>query len=426
MPLTMRTIVTLTIPTLAALFGIFWFRRKKKPPSIEGAKPPKEESVTAEDKESMNRELICNSSPQVYVTQPSQPTPQEESFDVTEALDKAVAESVTEVSETQGESDSEEESVESVVTAIEASNANTAPVNESDVGIIEDAATSSGSELNTPSPCDAVDKQIVSNDATVETKSSPVETEHIEKIEVESHRSVLLLKESCPSNSVGKDDNEEPKESNSLTNGVNGEVASADENDVEKSQESHLSNGKLENEITARSDPSEDEKSLSWSETIEMSENNNVDKIEVSLDPYKTNASPQVTDCNNDKKSNATAKSPVSASKSQGNVSITASSKYQSSKQSKSASSKSPKANESKKSARSQQSSKGKVESRGKDHQSGFQKSKQLETAKISAKEESEESTESVKMNGEDTDWGSQAEALPNGSSDSHSEVRIW
>ena len=50
MPLTVRTIVTVAIPTLAALFGIFWFRRKKKPPAIEGPNLCKEENNIAASK----------------------------------------------------------------------------------------------------------------------------------------------------------------------------------------------------------------------------------------------------------------------------------------------------------------------------------------------------------------------------------------
>ena len=131
------------------------------------------------------------------------------------------------------------------------------------------------------------------------------------------------------------------------------------------------------------------------------------------------------------RKLSTTAKSPVSASKSQGNVSITASSKYQSAKHlnkaATGATTKSPKAIENKRSPRSQHSSKGKAESRGKEHhQSGFQKKgKHSETVKPFTKEGLEENGDSVNVNGEDTDYGSQAEALPNGNSDSHSEVII-
>ena len=369
MPLTIRTIVTAAIPTLAVLFGIFWFRRKKKPPAIEGSDLSKEEHNVAAEEDIVSvadKAQVCNSTPHVFITQPSQPTPQEESFDITEALEKAVSESIAEdpASETHGESDSEEESVESVVTAIEASNSASAaaPVNESDVGVIEDAATSSGSELNTPSPCDTIDKQVVVKEAVVELKSAPVETEHIEKIEVESNRSVISLKapNSSSSSSRNNDDIDEATEDSALTNGVsdeevdkndtsgeaekigvnesqesdlsngkleNGEATEdsaltngvsdeeVEENDasgevevekivVNESQESDLSNGKLENgeleaEVTGTSDEAEDSsKSLSWSETIELSENNNVDKTgeEKTLDPYQTENSVKVTD----------------------------------------------------------------------------------------------------------------------------------
>ena len=457
MPLTVRAIVTAAIPTLAALFGIFWFRRKKKPPAIEGPHLSKEENNVAAKEEIVSvvdKVQVCNSTPHVLVTQPSQPTPQEESFDITEALEKAVSESIAEdpAGETHGESDSEEESVESVVTAIEASNsANAAaPVNESDVGVIEDAATSSGSELNTPSPCDNIDKQVVVNEAVVELKSAPVETEHIEKIEVESNRSVISPKAPHSSSSSSRnndDDIDEATGNSALTNGVSDEEVEEndDSGEVEKlgvteSQESHLSNGKLENgetepEVTGTSEETEDSKSLSWSETIELSENNNVDKTEeeTTLDPYQTENCVKVTDSDesNNKKPSATAKSPVSASKSQGNESTTASSKYQSTKQldkpAAGATSKSPKAIENRKSPRSQQSSRGKAESRGKEHhQSGFhKKGKHSETTKPFTKEGLEENGDIVNVNGEDAGWGSQAESQPNGSSDSHSEVII-
>ena len=466
MPLTVRSIVTAAIPTLAVLFGIFWFRRKKKPPSIEGSGFSKEENNVAREEDIVSvvddNSQMCNSTPHVLVTQPSQPTPQEESFDITEALEKAVSESIAEedpVGETHGESDSEEESVESVVTAIEASNSTNAaaPVNESDVGVIEDAATSSGSELNTPSPCDNVDKQVVVSEAVVELKSAPVETEHIEKIEIESNRAVISPKAPNSSSSSSRnndDDIDEATENSALTNGVNGEEVEEESdacgevekigvsNGVSKSQESHLSTGKLENgepeaEVTGTSDATEDSKSLSWSETIELSENNNVEKTEeeeTTLDPYNTEENcVEVTDSDeSNKKPSATAKCPVSASNSQGNVSTTASSKYQSAKQlnkaaAVGATSKSPKANENKKSPRSQQSSRGKAESRGKEHhQSGFhKKGKHSETAKPFTKEGLEENGDSINVNGEDADWGSQAEAQPNGNSDSHSEVII-
>ena len=456
MPLTVRAIVTAAIPTLAALFGIFWFRRKKKPPAIEGPNLSKEENNVAAKEEIVSvvdKVQVCNSTPHVFVTQPSQPTPREESFDITEALEKAVSESIAEdpAGETHGQSDSEEESVESVVTAIEASNfANAAaPVNESDVGVIEDAATSSGSELNTPSPCDNIDKQVVVNEAVVELKSAPVETEHIEKIEVESNRSVISPKAPNSSSSSSRnndDDIDEATGNSALTNGVSDE--DVEENDdsgeveksgVSESQESHLSNGKLENgepeaEVTGTSEETEDSKSLSWSETIELSENNNVDKTEeeTTLDAYQTENCVKVTDSDeSNKKTSATAKPPVSASKSQGNESTTASSKYQSAKQldkpAAGATSKSPKAIESRKSPRSQQSSRGKAESRGKEHhQSGFhKKGEHSETAKPFTKEGLEENGDIVNVNGEDAGWGSQAEAQPNGNSDSHSEVII-
>ena len=452
MPLTVRAIVTAAIPTLAALFGIFWFRRKKKPPAI-GPNLSKEENNVAAKEEIVSvvdKVQVCNSTPHVLVTQPSQPTPQEESFDITEALEKAVSESIAEdpAGETHGESDSEEESVESVVTAIEASNsANAAaPVNESDVGVIEDAATSSGSELNTPSPCDNIDKQVVVNEAVVELKSAPVETEHIEKIEVESNRSVISPKAPHSSSSSSRnndDDIDEATGNSALTNGVSEEEV--EENDasgeVEKIgvSEPHLSNGKLENgeteaEVTGTSEETEDSKSLSWSETIELSENNNVDKTEeeTTLNPYQTENCVKVTDSDeSNKKTSATAKPPVSASKSQGNESTTASSKYQSAKQldkpAAGATSKSPKAIESRKSPRSQQSSRGKAESRGKEHhQSSFhKKGRHSETAKPFTKEGLEENGDIVNVNGEDAGWGSQAEAQPNGNSDSHSEVII-
>ena len=456
MPLTVRTIVTVAIPTLAALFGIFWFRRKKKPPAIEGPNLSKEVNNVAAEEDIVSvvdKVQVCNSAPHVLVTQPSQPTPQEESFDITEALEKAASESIAEdpAGETHGESDSEEESVESVVTAIEASNsANaTAPMNESDVGVMEDAATSSGSELNTPSPCDNIDKQVVVNEAVVELKSAPVETEHIEKIEVESNRSVITPKAPNSSSSSSRnndDDIDEATENSVLTNGVNDEEVEENSasGEVEKigvceSQESHLSNGKLENGepeagVTGTSDATEDSKSLSWSETIELSENNNVDKPEeeTTLDPYQTENCVKVTDSDeSNKKTSATAKSPVSASKSQGNESTTASSKYQSAKQlnkpAAGATSKSPKVIENRKSPRSQQSSRGKAESRGKEHhQNGFhKKGKHSETAKPFTKEGLEENGDVVNVNGEDAGWGSQAEAQPNGNSDSHSEVII-
>ena len=429
MPLTMRTILTAAVPALAALFGIFWFRRKKKPPAIEAPKLPKEECKVEEEVIVVNTQQVFNSTPRVFVTQPSQATPQEESFDVTEALAKAVVESISEVpGEEKAESDSEEESVESVVTAIEASSTSAAEPSESDIGVIEDACTSSGtsSEVNTPSPCDTIDKQIAVNEAVIELKSVPLETEHIKKIEVESNRSVLSIKEQ---NSKAKNDDEAHVGDNALTNGLH-----QDEVEKSPSHEAHLANGKFENESNITETSQEDDNEPpSWSDTIELSENNNVNKAEeeICLDPFKTEStSSQVSESSSDEKSSPSSKLSASASKSQGNVSTTAASKYQSAKQSKSTSSahKGQKVSESKKSPRSQQTSKGKSDFRGKDHQSSsHKKGKHPERSKTSLKDGVNENGDGMDVVGEDTsDWGNQAEALPNGTnSDTHSEVNV-
>ncbi len=128
----MQGVFKIVAPTLAILVGIFWFRRKKKPPAVEG-EPSKSQGEG-------DRIVVLTSdpivtSPVVYVTQPSQPTPKE-------AITKAVAYSMPEALE--AESDSEEESIESVVTAIEASNTGQSKPADSDVGVIEDACPSSG------------------------------------------------------------------------------------------------------------------------------------------------------------------------------------------------------------------------------------------------------------------------------------------
>ncbi len=98
MPITIRTIITAAVPTLAALFGIFWFRRKKKPPAIED-KPQAGAVFTGAGEEviQVKSEDVANASPALFVTQPSQPTPEAQSFDISEALAKAVAEGVSEV-----------------------------------------------------------------------------------------------------------------------------------------------------------------------------------------------------------------------------------------------------------------------------------------------------------------------------------------
>ncbi len=91
MALTMRTVLTAAIPTLAALFGIFWFRRKKKPPAIEPAPEPAPLESATEVKPEINHDV--QSVPTVYVTQPSQPTPTEQKpFEITKALDEPVEE----------------------------------------------------------------------------------------------------------------------------------------------------------------------------------------------------------------------------------------------------------------------------------------------------------------------------------------------
>ncbi len=337
------------------------------------------------------------------------------------------------------------------------------------------------SEVNTPSPCDTVDKQIIVNEAVMQLKSSPVETEHVEKVEMPATRTVLSIQ---PPEKVTKEKLENEVEAVALTNGTTegNEETKQEEPEVNKKNEQDLDqNEKLEAECSNTNNADEDGngeppreehesnvngtneeaedgnceaseaqlsngqfvpevdglnmdesngggKSLDWSDAIDLSDNNNVEKTEsaVLLDPFGGNGDePSENYSPRDSKSSkaSSPKSPVSASNSQVSSTNAAVSRNQSaSKQPKvpptSTSSKAHKSND-RKPARTPPSGKA---HRGKDlHSSATRKGRQISEDKGKHNED---------WNGGEEDaanWGNQAGALPNGfHSDSHSEVTFF
>ncbi len=405
--------------------------------------------------------------------------------------------------------------------------------------------TGTNSEANTPSPCDTVDKQIIVEEAVIEidTSSSNVETEHMEKVEVLSPRSILSLKraaseaeaaesasvkemeqdsnnvidasieeQSVPKVEVGTvnsaplpaaedgqtDQGEEaeateetpPEEIKSATQLENGQtevegqeggdetcggsqqqsganeetesvvekgndVNAADSRSNGDNDEASHAKGETENTVMNNTDTKEvltngvagdgqtesdlsngehkktsdvdKNKSMSWSDAIELGENNNTDKSKEDALEAWSRAEPFIpeSDCES---TCATIGSSSSASTiSQVSNSSNNNSKHESSKPSSSkptgiiAPSK-PQRLETKKSRTQQQGGKGKGDPRDRELGSQRKRGRHWEKTAVNGAGAGE-----WNANGDAADWGNQAEALPNGNhSDSHSEVTTF